>query len=293
MTNASGSTASSAATLTVTAAAAPVITTQPKSVTVADNTPVSFKVVATGAVSYQWQMRKSSTSAWQNCTLAGYNTDTYGFTALTAHTGRQYRCIVTNSYGSANSNAATLTISDKPVISTQPKNASVVEDGTATFKVVASGATSYQWQYKAPGGSWKTATAEGNKTATLKVPATATRNGYQYRCVVTNANGSTTSSAATLTVKLRPVITSQPASQTKTSGSTVTFKVVAEGATTYQWQVSRDNGATWEDCTATGYDTDTYGFKATTGLSGRQYRCVLTNANGTTTSDAAILTVTA
>ena len=41
-----------------------------------------------------------------------------------------------------------------------------------------------------------------NKTATLKVPVTAARNGYQYRCVITDKYGNViNSNAATLTVK--------------------------------------------------------------------------------------------
>ena len=44
--------------------------------------------------------------------------------------------------------------------------------------------------------------ATGCKTATLSIEATAGRNGYQYRCVITDATGATVnSSAATLTVK--------------------------------------------------------------------------------------------
>ena len=45
------------------------------------------------------------------------------------------------------------------------------------------------------------ATADGNKTATLKVPVTAKKNGYQYRCVITNSAGKVTTKAVTLTVQ--------------------------------------------------------------------------------------------
>ena len=43
----------------------------------------------------------------------------------------------------------------------------------------------YQWQYKSPTGTaWTSSTLTGNKTATFTVPATAGRNGYQYRCQI-------------------------------------------------------------------------------------------------------------
>ena len=42
----------------------------------------------------------------------------------------------------------------------------------------------YQWQYKTPNGSWTDSPAEGNKTATLQIPASTSRNKYQYKCIV-------------------------------------------------------------------------------------------------------------
>ncbi len=89
-----------------------------------------------------------------------------------------------------------------PVIKTQPKNVTAAKGETAVFKVKATGVDlSYQWQYrKSASGSWKNATAEGNWTATLKVPVTAKKNGWQYRCVITNSAGKVTTKAVTLTV---------------------------------------------------------------------------------------------
>ena len=76
---------------------------------------------------------------------------------------------------------------------------------TAVFRVVAVGRElRYQWQYKIPTGGWKnnSSATVGYNTDTLQVAASNTRNGYQYRCVVTDADGSTvTSDPATLTVR--------------------------------------------------------------------------------------------
>ena len=41
----------------------------------------------------------------------------------------------------------------------------------------------------------------GKTSATLTVTASSNNNGCQYRCAVTNADGTTYSNAATLTVK--------------------------------------------------------------------------------------------
>jgi hypothetical protein len=67
-------------------------------------------------------------------------------------------------------------------------------------KATGTGLT-YQWQVSTNGGSsWSDSPATGNKTATLTVPATLSRNGYRYRCIVKIGSLSVTSSAATLTV---------------------------------------------------------------------------------------------
>jgi hypothetical protein len=83
-----------------------------------------------------------------------------------------------------------------PSILTQPANQTVTVGQTATFTVTAAGTTplSYQWQ--------KGATAiTGATSASYTTPAaTTTDSGSQYIVVVTNALGSATSKAATLTV---------------------------------------------------------------------------------------------
>ena len=98
-----------------------------------------------------------------------------------------------------------------------------------------------------------------------------------------------------------PVITAQPANLTVGAGANGSFSVTATGTLplTYQWQLSVDAGASWTNLptTPSPYSgitanalTITTAIKA---LSGVQYRCLVTNSGGTTTSDEATLTVTA
>ena len=100
-----------------------------------------------------------------------------------------------------------------PAITTNPSSTSVVSGQTATFSVAASGSPSptYAWQRMAAGGtSWSTLTDtagsfQGTTTSTLSVQGTSTsQTGDQYRCVATNALGTATSSAGTLTVTTPP-----------------------------------------------------------------------------------------
>ena len=160
----------------------------------------TFKVVANNVNSFQWYYRTTSTAAWNAVTKNGTSA-AYTLTTAARHNGYQYRCLVKNGVGSVWSNTATLTVNLKPTITTQPANKTVNEGATATFKVVATNANSYQWYYQKPGETtWNKVTVNGT-SATYTLTAAARHNGYKYKCEVKNAVGSVTSSAATLTVK--------------------------------------------------------------------------------------------
>lgn len=97
-------------------------------------------------------------------------------------------------------NNGVLTVSTglPPTIDTQPQSTSVEPGSTATFTVVATNATSYQWQLDSGTGFANIigATATSYTTPTL----TLDDSGNQYRVVVTGAGGSANSTAATVTV---------------------------------------------------------------------------------------------
>jgi uncharacterized repeat protein (TIGR02543 family) len=203
--NSGGSVTSNAATLTV-KMVKPTITSQPASVTAAAGSgSVTFKVTVSGSsLSYQWQVSTDGGSTWADSPATGNKTATLTVPVTADRNGLKYRCIVKNSVGSATSNAATLTVTiPKPTITTQPSSVTAKDgSGNVTFKVVASGSgLSYQWQVCEAGSStWKDSPATGNKTATLTVPATLSRSGYKYRCIVKSGDAQVISDAATLTV---------------------------------------------------------------------------------------------
>ncbi|MBV9745236.1 MAG: immunoglobulin domain-containing protein, partial [Acidobacteriia bacterium] len=88
----------------------------------------------------------------------------------------------------------------KPVITIQPQNASALAGQTATFSITATGASSYQWQSKAPGASGFSSIPGATSSSYTTPPVTAANNNTQFACVVSNNQGSVTSAAATLTV---------------------------------------------------------------------------------------------
>lgn len=172
-------------------------------------------------------------------------------------------------------------------INSQPASQTVSAGQSATFTVVASGRgyISYQWyENGAPIG--------GANSSSYSTPATSSSdNGELFYVVVSNRNGSVTSSTATLTVNapmVAPSITGQPVNQTVTAGQSATFNVVANGTApmSYQWQ---KNGANITGAISSSYTTPA----TTTGDSGSTFKVVVSNSAGTATSNAAGLTVNA
>jgi hypothetical protein len=174
--------------------AAPTITTQPVSQTVAVGATATFKVVAAGSapLTYQWYLGSTAISG---ATAASYTTPA----ATAAQSGSSYHVKVSNASGSVTSNNATLTVTASataPSITTQPMSQTVAVGATATFQVVATGSAplAYQWYLGSTAISGATA-------ASYTTPAaTAAQSGNSYHVTVSNSIGSVTSNSATLTV---------------------------------------------------------------------------------------------
>ncbi len=266
------------------------ITEQPRSVCIPAGETARFTVAAEGTdLTYQWQYSKGEN--WANSGLTGNNTDTLSVPATVARNGQQYRCAVTRAgVTTVYSDEAVLTI--ETVITDQPADATASVGQTAQFTVAASGAgLTYQWQYHT-GSKWLDSGQSGNRTDTLSVPATAARNGQQYRCVIVDANGNTcTTDAATLTVT--PFITSHPADVYAPLRDTAVFHVEATGeGLIYRWQYYAGNN--WQNATLPGHDTDTLSVPVVSNRHLYRYRCVVTDENGgKAISNAATLYITA
>jgi hypothetical protein len=111
--------------------------------------------------------------------------------------------------------------------------------------------------------------------------------GSQYYVAVSDTNGSTTSSLASLALPA-PSISQQPTAQHIRSGQSASFSVTATGLGTfaYQWYA---NASIIGGATSSSYNTGT----VTQSANGTLYSVTVTNANGTTTSSTAWLDVSA
>jgi uncharacterized repeat protein (TIGR02543 family) len=270
---------------------APVITVQPANQTVNEGSSASFSVTATGSqLTYQWQSRTNGSAAWSNIFFATSATYLITTAALT-NSGSQFRCVVSNSGGAITSNAATLTVSMvPPTISVHPSNQNVTEGASASFSVTAAGSQlTYQWQRSNNNGAtWTNVGFATSSTYTISSTILPDNNA-RFRCVIANTAGSVTSNTATLTVTMAPpTIAIQPWDQGVTVGASATFSVTANGSGTLTYQWLR-NGIAIQGATSATYTTPA----TTINDNNTQFRCVVTNAGGSVTSNTVTLWVNA
>ncbi|MCX5697980.1 MAG: immunoglobulin domain-containing protein, partial [Candidatus Omnitrophica bacterium] len=288
VTNSAGKATSAGGILTVNQP--PAITTGPSSQTVKLGNNAIFSIKATGAaLTYQWQKKVSGAGAFAN--INGVTSTTYTFISTSGDNGAQFRCIVTNSAGSAVSVLASLTVSQPSAITTQPSSQTVILGKNVTFSISASGTAPliYQWK-KGSSSLTNGGRVSGTNTAILTIATVAATDAGSYSCLVTNSAGKATSVGATLTVNQPPAITTQPANQTVNIGNRVTFSIKATGTAplTYQWMKTSSAGVFTGIPGATSVS---YAFTPVATDNGAQSRCIVTNSAGSATSNAAGLTV--
>jgi immunoglobulin I-set domain protein/Ig-like domain-containing protein len=136
------------------------------------------------------------------------------------------------------------TVAVAPVIDEQPTNARVCEGAAAKFHVAASGTPSliYQWLKNAielNNGE----NISGADSDELIINPVEEDDLGNYSCRVSNVAGSVMSDTASLSLKKKTVITTQPQDRNALDGEDVEFFIEAdgEGELKYQWQKNRVN----------------------------------------------------
>jgi hypothetical protein len=156
----------------------------------------------------------------------------------------------------------------------------VTQGNSANFSVSATGGPplSYQWRL---GGS----NLSGATSNSFTIASAQASNAGNYDVIVANSYGSVTSVVATLTVRIPPSITSQPASLVLTQGNNATFSVSATGdlPLSYQWRLGGSNlsRATSNSFTIASAQASNAG----------NYDVIVSNSSGSATSVVATLTV--
>ena len=253
----------------------PIITTQPAAEMARLGLATTFSVVAAGTppLSYQWQFGGTN--------LPGATSTNLTLTNLDVGQAGLYSVTVSNSYGTATSSAALLTVIVPPAITAQPEDQTVSVGQTANFSVTAAGTPplTYQWRLNS-------VNVGGAIESTLVLTNVQLSKAGDYTVVIGGPGGTVTSSNAVLTLNnAPPIITKQPAAQTAGVGQAAIFGVVAAGTVplSYQWQLDGTNlpGATATNLTLSNLDTGEAGL----------YSVTVSNAFGTVTSSNALLKV--
>ncbi len=267
----------------------PVITGQPSSVVACEGDPASFTVEANGCNAvYDWQ--KDIAGVW---TSTGETSATLSFGSVGTGDAGDYRVIVSaDEPPDATSNTVTLTVNVPPVVTSQPQSTTNCVAADVQFDVAFTGTApvGIQWQIFNDGTFvWDDLLNETSSTLTV-TNIQASDDGNQYRSVLSNTCGTTTSDVAILTVNTPPSVTLDPNNKFVCAGDGVTFMALADGSPspTIQWQ--EDTGGGFADIP--GANSSSYSIPSVNQTqNGYQYRAVFTNICGVATSASVTLTI--
>lgn len=267
-------TAESSAMLTV--RTTPVFSSHPASANLAQggSTTLSAGVAGPGPLSFQWLKDGDP--------VPGATASTLQLNNVTTGDAGSYQLQVSNSYGTATSQAAVIQVNTPPVITTQPASAFAAAGSGVTLNVTASGTTplAYQWY---EGASGDTSTPAGSTTASLTTGPLSATTSYWVR--VTNDHGSADSAAATITVGAAPAITAHPESLAVALEQSADLRVTATGDGTlgYQWKKDGNDlpGRTSSQLLIASVQNSDAGV----------YTCRVSSQFGAVTSDEAVLTI--
>jgi hypothetical protein len=287
----------------------PVVTSQPEDSQVCPGASTFFVAEISGEIdNYLWYFSDDDGSSWYEASDADHYTD-HTTSTLTIDdvsgdmSGYLYKVRAENSYGTTYSDPAELSVYQNATISSHPMSQDLTAGENTYFSVTDVGGDSYRWQvsndngdtwsYISNGGVYSNAT-----TSTLNLSdVPILYSGYWYRAEVSNVCGfETYSNAADIYVGGYVEITSNPDNIYLCIGNNDVFYCTISGVPdpTLQWQVSTDDGETWNDISDgshySGYNTSQLTvFDAIAGMNGNLYRLKAQNDYETVYSNTAEL----
>ncbi len=299
---------------------APSIATQPSSVTVPVGASATFGVSANGSapLTYQWQRNGTN--------ISGATSTSYTLSnAQTSDSGAQFRAVVTNGFGSATSNAATLTVTSNraPSVAITAPAVGATYTGGSTLTFAGTGTDPEDGTLPASAFTWRIdlhhdqhvhpalQDTSGIKNGTWPVPNTGhieTTVWYRVHLTVRDSAGLT----ATTFVDVNPVIrqltlaTQPPGLQVTLDGQPFTSPLVADsvvgvlrdigvvapqssGGKLYGFSAWSDGGAAVHPVATPAQNTTyTATFSETSGFTGEYFDNLDLTGLVTTRSDATI-----
>lgn len=267
---------------------APVVTSQPLSITAVADTAAVFTVGVSGAGPFAYQWRKNGIA------ISGAAQSSFTVASAKQTDAGSYSVLITNAAGTVTSSNAVLKVSIvKPVIVSQPASRTDNQGASATFHVAATGGyLTYQW--KRGTNLIDNANVSGTQTDTLTISNVTSKDaGLNYSVIVKNVAGSATSTLAALTVTVPATITSGPTNQLVLYNSTAIFRVTAAGTAplVYQWYKNGTNKLANFTGHTSGGTTSALTISSCVETDVGSYAIVVSNQLGAATSSNAVLRI--
>ena len=245
-------------------------------------------------ISYQWEARDDSSTAWGNSGYATATTDHIIVDAQDAVSkARHYRCKVTVDNDQYTVPVAYSADHGKTVKASATAKAAIIGTAAVGGKLTCSvsglptsgsNAVSYQWQYSNDNRTWTNSTYTDAKTSAHSLGYKDAYNLY-WRCAVSVSNPyysvPTAYTDSRLCGKGTASITAS-ISGNAVIGGKLTCSIgglpsIGTNSVSYKWQYSADGG-TWTDSSNSGAKTNVVSLP-TYGTLGKRYRCVVTATN--------------
>ena len=270
---------------------APSIIKHPQSVSVKEGESAAFDVAATGTapLAYQWMVNRNDGKGWVNINKATSTTYTTSATDMACN-GFKHKCVVSNTKGSVESNTATLTVTNNSVPETSYEVTVTNGTGGGSYKAgdmvtitadeAESGKQFKEWT-GVEGLTFVDNTNKASKTAKFTMPGNNVTVTATYEDIPVGDD------------TVAPSITTQPQSVSVKEGESATFSITPTGIAplSYQWMINRNDGKGWVNISNA--TSNTYTTSATDmDCNGFNYKCIVSNKNGSVESDVVTLVVT-
>jgi hypothetical protein len=270
VTGSCGGATSNAATLDLTPG--PMVTMNPHAQQACVGGSATFSIAASNGAGYQWYNNGS--------VVPGATSPTLTINPVALSDGGNYYCQVTGACSgvAVSSGFSPLYVLEPVSVTTQPVAQSVCAGADVSLTVDVAGSVQ-QIQWRKDG-----ADITGANDLIYTIPSAQTTATGMYDCVITGDCNTVTSNAVMVSVGGAPGITGQPQPATACPGGTAMFGVTATGPSlTYQWRKGGNpiGGATGPTLT----------INPVSGADVASYDCVVSGGCGSTTSNAAALTV--
>jgi predicted secreted protein len=279
----------------LTMSGSPAVTGNPPNRTICTGFNTTFPVTATGATGYQWQVSTDGGGNYNDIAngapYSGVTTATLTVTGATsAITGYRYRCTVSSSCGSTNSNGGTLSVITI-VIGQSQTNVTTYGGANGTATATPSGGISpYIYSWSPSGGTGATASGLTAGTYTVTVTDNITCQATSANYVITQPAGVGTS-VSTLSAFATCSGTASASKNFTVNGGGLTADLVVTAPTGYEVSLTSGSGyGSSVSLTQTGGNvaTTTIYVRMATSASGTMAGNVTVTSTGVTTKNVAV-----